>query len=85
MTDVAAAKEANNEIECHNGRKWVLWPGRFWNAGVKYRGRPRQPKKRVVKMLCWFDGEDLFWKPDGHPVMHWQRFPAGDIEGEVEE
>ena len=43
---------------------------------------------KTVKLLCWRDPEGglLTWRSNGIPCAEeWQRFPAGDIEGEVED
>ena len=85
MADVAAAMDVGDEIQVDGYSGWEEWYGTMWALNMQYRARPRQPKMKKVKLLCWFNGEDLFWKPEDHPVVHWQRFPAGDIEGEVEE
>ena len=71
---------------------WIPWLGNVWSASLDYRGRPKQPKTEKVTLECWMHGstgstctrkaelnDDL--KTNGC----WQRFPAGDIEGEVEQ
>ena len=74
------------EIQINGFSGWEKWEGTTCIFNMRYRARPcTKTKTKKVKLLCWFDGEDLFWKPEDHPVMHWRRFPAGDIEGEVEE
>jgi hypothetical protein len=84
LLDVARVQSQGWEIEVLMGDgSWEKWNGRYWGHHQQYRGRPAQPKMKKMKMLCWTDGEDLYWKPENHPVMHWQRFPTGDIEGEV--
>jgi hypothetical protein len=48
---------------------------------------PTKPAMKKVKSLCYRDRDDgdLLWRSDGHNYpKSWQRFPAGDIEGEVE-
>lgn len=65
---------------------WEPWSGSGWAVGLIYRGRPKQPKTRTVTSVCWRQKEDgrLWW--GSYPDYDgWQRFPAGDITGEVEE
>jgi len=62
---------------------WVI-------MGIKPRdGEPQsQPKAEKVKSICWRACDDgaLFWRNEGYKPSgaHWKRFPAGDLEGEVE-
>ena len=46
----------------------------------------KSPAKVQVKSLCWREaGGNLTWRNEGAEVAKcWERFPAGDIEGEVE-
>lgn len=98
LQDVAAAIEAGDEIQVGNTRlgvpcNWYKWDGEGWSIGLDYRARPRQPKKLLVKSSCWRNNDDgsLVWANESIVVLsvpNWrrfQRFPAGDIEGEVEE
>lgn len=92
MADVAAAQAAGDEIQAnHTDRDtyWIEWVGVRWFAETRYRARPRQPKMKKVKSLCWRDESgDLTWTDEGigfTTESGWQRFPAGDIEGEVED
>jgi hypothetical protein len=75
LTDIqsVAMAQANGwRIEVLSGKdNWSPWSGTFWVAGTHYRGRPKQP----VTSECWRH------KQHGG----WQRFPEGDITGEVEE
>ena len=65
---------------------WCAWNGRWWDGRYQFRARPPQPKIKKVKSLCWRNSENgaLVWL-DKVADSWWQRFPAGDIEGEVEE
>lgn len=66
---------------------WEKWGGRFWYADGQFRGRPPQPKTKVVTSECWrhYANGELAWKNPGLRFNDslWQRFPAGDITGEV--
>ena len=90
MQAVALAKAEGWEIQCSCSEEsvWNAWFGNIWFSEYKYRGRPPQPKKRIVKSLCWRnkkDGGSLVWcdETSGYVNDVWQRFPAGGIEGEV--
>ena len=85
---VAKAQADGWEIEHYNhpGDYWNVWPQRGWNIQGKYRARPRQPKMKKVKMLCWFDGFGLFWRKESMNYdKHWIRVPAEDKVIEVPE
>lgn len=80
------------EIHRYHDRteEWYGWHGSDWQYNQRFRARPRQPKKRVVKSLCWRNKLDgtVDWASDDigfNSSSEWQRFPAGDIEGEVED
>lgn len=66
---------------------WRKWIGRSWSQECHYRGRPPQPKTKVVTSECWRNKEhgDLTWRSPDYGGLRddWQRFPAGDITGEV--
>jgi hypothetical protein len=54
------------EIERYRGRGdeadgWYPWVAEDWAKHYKYHARPSQPKMKKVKMLAWFDGDQLFW------------------------
>jgi hypothetical protein len=74
------------EIEVKWGTSWHTWDGNGWVMHAQYRGRPKQPKPKIVTSECWRHKNNggLTW---GRHVdtTSWQRFPAGDITGEVEE
>ena len=92
VADVAAAQAAGDEIEFRSdvvgAGVWYEWNGLYWDKDTKYRARPR-PKTKKVKSLCWRDKHGhLFWADETNGFVGkdiWQRFPAGDIEGEAEE
>jgi hypothetical protein len=65
---------------------WVRWGGKCWYESAKYHGRPPQPKTKTVTSECWRNGcnGNLAWtNPEYQKADGWQRFPAGDITGEV--
>lgn len=86
--DVACALADGMEIEYQqamNAHSWNPWDGFTWYHDCKYRARPRKETK-LVKSLCWREaGGNLTWRNEGAEMVKcWERFPAGDIEGEVE-
>ena len=86
LQDVAKAQADGWEIEHYNHPSdyWNVWPQRGWSIQGKYRARPRQPKMKKVKMLCWFDGFALFWRKESMNLdKQWIRLPAQDIEIEI--
>ena len=88
MADVAAAQAAGDEIEVNViNCGWDPWVETMWHGRNQYRARPR-PKTKKVKSLCWRDKHGhLFWADETNGFVGkdmWQRFPAGDIEGEIE-
>ena len=89
IQSVAMAQANGWEIEAlASDCGWYPWIGASWAMNTGYRGRPRQPKKATVTSECWRDkiSGTLHWQKYGHSVKpDWQRFPAGDITGEVEE
>ena len=89
MADVAAAQAAGDEIEVRRLGEfdYTEWSGTAWAMAWSFRARPRQPKMKKVKSLCYrstVSGE-LTWRKEELPIINWKRFPAGDIEGEVED
>jgi hypothetical protein len=86
MASVATAQSKGWEIEEFYMGDWILWMQRGWTIGTKYHGRPVQPKKVTVKLLGWFDGEQLFWLRQGaEPQWPSKRVPSEDKTVEVEE
>jgi len=90
MQDVARAQYEGWEIKAMNMAltEWFSWDGRAWNVNAKFRGRPRQPAKITVTSECWRNiiTAALAYTSTGKGMIApWQRFPAGDITGEVEE
>ncbi len=92
LKDLQAVAEAQRngwEIDyCYANSAWCLWHGTGWGSDMLFRGRPKQPKKVTMISECWrhIGTGDLIWKtPTAILPKHWQRFPAGDIVGEVED
>lgn len=67
LQDVAEAQKNGDEIECRDeGGRWFLWAGVYWHTSWKFRARPRQPKMKQVKMLCYLHNDSrLMWLKEG--------------------
>jgi hypothetical protein len=97
LTDIVsvATAQANGweiEVQTDVGNDkycpWKAWDGKHWCAHYFYRGRPKQPKKVTVTSLCWRNkvtGSLNWLLPNDDMPKNWQRFPVGDLTGEVEE
>lgn len=86
LVSVCNAQTDGWEIEVDTGPHWEEWKGTAWMDYMTYRARPRQPKMKKVKMLCWFDGFALFWRKESMNLdKQWIRIPAQDIEIEIPE
>jgi hypothetical protein len=89
LQSVAKAQAEGWEIEIRVGtQKWDRWQGTRWDCRVDFRGRPAQPKVKTVTSKCWRDKDNgsLIWRndePSWAVDFPWQRFPAGDLTGEV--
>jgi hypothetical protein len=89
IEEVAAASKEGMEIECKKvlGTDFQPWEGQDWFAGWQYRARHKAPAKVLVKRICWTStGGNLTWTKEDYQFYSkdWKRFPAGDIEGEVD-
>ena len=90
LQEVAQAQADGWEIEiCSDDvDEWVPWIGKAWCEWKQYRGLPKQPRMKKVVSECWREEAtgNLIWMKPTAPIGHsaWQRFPAGDIEGEAE-
>ena len=84
---VAIAQSEGWEIECHGtSGSWCSWNSISWHTDLQYRGRPRQPKTREVKMECFLIDGELHWRDEKLSVLeHWIRQPHRDIVVEVPE
>lgn len=87
LQEVASAQSNDWEIQVtHVVKDWVTWLGVRWYADAKYRGRPKQPKMKQVKMLCWYKpGQRLIWDEFDMTRAGWSRVPAEDKVFEVPE
>ena len=93
MQEVAQAQSDGWEIEiCADDIDgWLPWIGKAWCEWKLYCGRPKQPKTCTVTSECWWHKrtEKLTWgnwiDKKQYLTEDWQRFPAGDITGEVAE
>lgn len=90
LQDVAKAQADGWEIEVfdESAGVWCQWASRAWYSNRSYRGRPKQQKTRTVTSECWraVDGQLSWVNPMTTKLMgNWQRFPAGDFVGEVDE
>jgi hypothetical protein len=83
---VAKAQAEGWEIQTkpNHMSHWYLWDGKYWQSNYKYQGRPKQPKTRTVTSECWRNKQHggLSWG-NGYVSELWQRFPCGDLTGEV--
>jgi len=60
------------------------WNGNRWDTSLSFRGRPRQPKMKKVKMLCWINSKaELVWRDERWPMDSSIRVPSEDKEIEV--
>jgi len=65
---------------------WIPWLGNVWSASWDYRGRPRPPKIKKVKLLGWItDFGCLALYREGPEMPNgWCRVPSEDKTVEVE-
>ena len=88
LQDVAEAQKNGDEIEVSDDYvSWKSWFEKSWHFSARYRARPRQPKMKQVKMLCYFDGEFLFWavEDSSWAAKNRVRVPAEDKVIEIPE
>ncbi len=83
----AAAKDPTKQIRCGKNGTWAdagtAWA---WERPVQDYEIRNKPKK--MKLLAYIDtvSGELLLRLEGYKVSpYWKRFPAEDIEGEVEE
>ena len=90
LADVAAAKEAGDEINVFSGlgfaAAWIKWNEKQWDSAGKYRARSK-PKVRKIKILGWIDpAGSTFTRCEDFPIEKiwgWVRYPKLDDEVEV--
>ena len=85
LQDVAEAQKNGDEIEVDTGPSWETWKGTAWMDYIRYRARPRQPKMKQVKMLCWFAGNELHWYGEDVALCGCTRVPSEDKIIEIPE
>ena len=86
MFDVCTAQADGWEIEVIIRGELEGWTGRSWSNAFYYHGRPKQPKTKTVKLLCFFDGYDLLWTTRHDDIVAgYQRVPSEDKTVEVEQ
>ena len=92
MGDVAKANYDGWEIEWSTfGTSWQAWSGEVWSKLTTYRGRPRQPKVKKAKTLCFFSAAgtryDILENSDHHKTLAetngWLHVPSEDKEIEI--
>jgi hypothetical protein len=88
LPDVGAAQLEGWEIQRLNTAKpdlWSDWDGCAWVSHWSLRGRPRQPKMKKVKSLCWrYSDGDFAWRTEGIILAKpWVRVPSEDKMVEV--
>jgi len=87
LVSVCNAQTDGWEIEYGIGEDWRKWDGGDWRGYWKFRARPRQPKMKEVKMLCWLSrGLYLDWCTEGNdPTVSGIRQPHLDMVAKVPE
>ncbi len=76
----------NWEIEVYTGTHQEEWQGKAWMHYMRYRGRPRQPKMKEVKMECWINSSaELVWREESFPLDRAIRQPHLDMVAKVPE
>jgi len=88
LTDLQAAGHLVDgwEIEFRfNWTEWKSWDGECWTNETHFRGRPKQPKMKTVKMLCYLiDNHRLNWLTENAATTYGMiRVPAEDKTIEV--
>jgi len=83
---VAIAQSEGWEIEVYTGTHQEEWQGKAWMHYMRYRGRPRQPKMKEVKMECWINSSaELVWREESFPLDRAIRQPHLDMVAKVPE
>jgi hypothetical protein len=63
IEDVARAKVEGWEIEIDTGPYWEAWTGKAWMEYMSYRGRPAQPKTKIITLrkALFLSGPIGYW------------------------
>ena len=90
LQDVAEAQAQGWKIEFANSSSQIFatWSGLAWHADRQFRGRPRQPAMKKVKLEAWLSEYELRWlnvEAGNKPAPHWIRVPSEDKEIEVQD
>ena len=89
MQNVAKAKADEWEVTyCHElSDKWDEWKGSWWDDNYTFRGRPRQPVMKEVKLECWLvSGRIEFLQEQTYKSgPSWKRQPHLDMVANVPE
>ncbi len=74
------------ERRAHETYVWQHWKECVWDADWQFRGRPRQPKMKEVKMECFLIDRELRWRDEGLSILgDWIRQPILDLVAKVPE
>ncbi len=86
LQDVAKAHAEGWEIEFYHRGEYCCWDGMHWNKAYMFRGRPRQPVMKEVKMECFLIDRELRWRDEGLSILgDWIRQPRLDLIAKVPE
>jgi hypothetical protein len=87
LQDVAKAQSDNWEIQYSlKGREYFAWSESAWDSSTFFRGRPRQPKMKEIKMECFLVDGKLQWRSEYMSVLQsWIRQPHLDLIVKVPE
>ena len=87
MQAVAIAQSEGWEIEVFVNNEWNNWHAGIWRSDREYRGRPRQPKMKEVKLECWLvSGRIEFLQEQTYKSgPSWKRQPHLDMIAKVPE
>jgi len=87
LPDVGEAQLEGWEIQTDAGTNtFAEWAGKNWVARWNFRGRPRQPAMKKVKLEAWLSEYELRWlnvEAGNKPAPHWVHVPSEDKEIEV--
>jgi hypothetical protein len=90
MQDVACAQADDWDIQwaTRGDQVWAVWLGELWASKYIFRGRPRQPKMKKVKILSYMHigcGDIIFRFEAEEVANHWIRIPSEDKIVEIPE
>ncbi len=83
---IAIAQSEGWEVQIDTGPFWEEWNEKAWMSYQRYRGRPRQPKMKEVKIFCYYTSDQLLWIPaELKAQKSWIRQPHLDMIAKVPE